>query len=52
MNNSYNIDPLTPGHFAEKHVLKLVEWGFLFTVVLLRAKTYHKATQVVHFAAF
>ena len=37
-----DINPFAPGEFAEKRVLKLVEW-FLVTVVLQKAKTYHKA---------
>ena len=40
------INPFTPGDFAEKRILELVKQfsGHRHSVVLLRAKTYHKAS--------
>ena len=37
------VNKFAPEDFAEKNVLKLFERLILVTVVLLRAKTYHKA---------
>ena len=47
------INPFTPGNFAENRILKLVEQFSSHCLALLRAKTYHKALLAgCHFVAF
>ena len=44
------INPFAPGDFAEKSILKLVEWFSGHCVMLWRAKTYHKPVYRSYFS--